>query len=162
MVIIRIHIRLGVHPRCLKVAGGVTIPKPGKDDNCLAKAYRVVSLLNRLGKMVEKVAAMMVSAHCEATGRFQPGQYGCRTRRSAVDAVRLAIAQTQEEWGRGRFTGALLMDVAAAFPSVAGGCPLRKMRSMGTDVNLVHWTDSFILDRQVIISVDGQDDEPRT
>ena len=56
--------------------------------------------------------------------------------------------------------GALLMDVAAAFPSVARGCLLKKMRSAGIDECLVRWTDSFMRDRRVIMSVDGQDGEP--
>ena len=61
------------------------MPKPGKDDYSVAKAYWVVSLLNCLGKMVEKVAAMLVSAHCEARSAFHPVQYGCQTQRSDVD-----------------------------------------------------------------------------
>ena len=93
----------------------------------MAKAYRVISLLNCLGKIVEKVVAMLVSAHCETLGGFHLGQYGCRSQRSAVDAVGVVIAQTQEMWRRGCVVGALLMDVAAAFPSAARGCLLRKM-----------------------------------
>ena len=100
VALIRTHIRLGVHPDSWKVARGVAIPKPGKDDYSAAKAYRVISL-NCLGKMIEKVVAMLVSAHCELTGGFHPGQSGCRSRRSAVGAVGVAIAQTQEAWGRG-------------------------------------------------------------
>ena len=159
MTLIRVHIRLGIHPRQCKTTRGVTTPKPGKDDYGLAKSYRVISLPNCLGKMVEKVAAMMVSAHREATGRFHPGQHGCRTRKSAADAVGVVIAQTQEAWGRGCTTGALLMDVAAAFPSVARGCLLRKMRAMGIDECLVDWTDSLMRDRRVIMSIDGEDSE---
>ena len=95
------------------------IPKPGKDGNGLAKSYPVISLLKSLGKMVEEVTAMLVTALCETTGRFHPGQYGCRTQRSAVDAVGVTIAQTQEAWDRSCITGDLLMDVDAAFPNVA-------------------------------------------
>ena len=50
--------------------------------------------------MVEKVAAMLVSMHCESIRGFHPGQYGCRVRRLAVDAVGVVIAQTQEAWKR--------------------------------------------------------------
>lgn len=50
------------------------------------------------------------------------------------------------------------MGVAAAFPNVARGCLLRKVRNMGLDEDLVQWTDSFMRDRSVIKSVDGQDD----
>ena len=55
--------------------------------------------------------------------------------------------------------GALLMDVAAAFPSVARECLLRKMREARIDECLVRWTDSFMQDRRVIMSLDGQDGE---
>ena len=126
----------------------------------MAKAYRVISLLNCLGKMVEKVVAILVSTHCELLGGFHPGQYGCRSRRSVVDAVGVVIAQTQEAWRHGCIVGALLMGVAAAFPSVARGCLLRKMRDRGIDECLVEWTDSFMRGRRVIMSVDGQDSDP--
>ena len=77
-----------------------------------------------------------------------------------MDAVGVTIAQVQEAWGRGRVVGALLMDVAAAFPSVARGCLLKNMRNADIDECLVRWTDSFMRDRRVIMSVDGQDGEP--
>ena len=67
----------------------------------------------------------------------------------------MVSAQTQAGWKRGCITGALLMDVAAAFRSVARGCLLRKMRAMGIDENLVDWTDSFMRYRRAVMSVDG-------
>ena len=60
-----------------------------------------VSLLNCLGKIVERVVADLISRHCEATGGFHPGQYGCRTKRSAVDAVGVAIAQSRRRVAEG-------------------------------------------------------------
>lgn len=58
----------------MEYSEGVTIPEPGKDDYSLAKSYRCIPLLNHLAKMVGKVAAMMVSAHCETIRGFHPGQ----------------------------------------------------------------------------------------
>ena len=84
-----------------------------------------------------------------------PGLYGCRARRSAVDTVGVTIAQTQEAWSRGCITGALLMDVASTFSSVARGCLLRKMRNMGLGECLVKWTDSFMQERRAIMSADS-------
>ena len=48
-----------------------------------------------------------------------------------------------------------MMDVAAAFPSVARGCLLRKLRTMEVDENLVNWVDSFMRERKVVMSIDG-------
>ena len=157
VALIRAHIHLGTHPARWKLARGVIIPKPGKDDYGVAKAYWCISLLNCIGKMVEKVAADLISEHCEATQGFHPGQYECRAGHLAVDAVGVAIAQVQEAWKRGTIAGALLMDVAAAFPSVARGCLLRKMCNARVDECLVHWTDSFMRNRRLIMSIDGQD-----
>jgi hypothetical protein len=52
---------------------GITILKPGKDDYTKVKIYRVISLLNCLGKIVESVVATMLSDHCEWHGNFHPG-----------------------------------------------------------------------------------------
>ena len=52
--LVRSHIRLGFYPEHWKTARGITIPKPGKDNYSQAKAYRVISLLDCLGKVVEK------------------------------------------------------------------------------------------------------------
>ena len=41
------------------------------------------------------------------------------------------------------------MDVAMAFPSVARGCLLQKMRNMDLDVSLVGWVDTFMPDRRM-------------
>ena len=48
------------------------------------------------------------------------------------------------------------MDAAATFPSVARGCLLRKMRTMGIDECLVKWADSFMRINRVIMSQDGE------
>ena len=76
-----------------------------------------------------------------------------------MDTVGVAIAQVQDGWERGVIAGVQLMDVAAAFPSVARGCLIRKVRSVGLDECLVGWADSFMRDQRVIMSVDGQDGE---
>ena len=157
VALVREHIRLGFHPEHWKTARGVTIPKPGKDDYSQAKAYRVISLLNCLGKVVEKTVAYLLSNQCERTGALHPGQYGSRPQRSAVDAVGLAMARTQQAWTQGKMVGALLMDVSAAFPSVAKDCLVRGMRDLKLDENLIQWTDSFMQDRWVIMNVNGQD-----
>ena len=52
--------RLGVHPEAWKTAKGVLIPKP-KRVRTQVKAWRVISLLNYLGKVIEKLAAGLIS-----------------------------------------------------------------------------------------------------
>ena len=47
-------IRLGYHPTEWKRARGILLEKGGKRDFGLVRSYRVISLLNCIGKVVEK------------------------------------------------------------------------------------------------------------
>jgi len=123
------------------VAQGVIIPKPGKDDY--------------VGKVVEKVVANEISTVTDLGNQLHEGQYGCRRRRSAVDAAGVLMSVVQEVWKQKKVAAALMIDVAAAFPSIARECLLRKMREMELDKNLVGWTDSFMRERIVRMVVDG-------
>lgn len=50
-------VRLGYHPREWKRAHGILLEKGGKRDLTLVKSYRVISLLNCMGKILEKLVA---------------------------------------------------------------------------------------------------------
>jgi uncharacterized protein involved in tolerance to divalent cations len=65
IAVVKMTFRLGIHPRVWKEARGVVIPKPNKLDYGVAKAYRVIMLLNCLGKVVEKVAANVIAEQYE-------------------------------------------------------------------------------------------------
>ncbi|KKA18832.1 RNA-directed DNA polymerase, partial [Rasamsonia emersonii CBS 393.64] len=83
--------RLGVHPQAWKVVKGILLQKPNKPDYTLVKAYRVISLLNCLGKVIEKIAAEAISDYCETTGVLHPSQIGSHRHWSATDAVACLI-----------------------------------------------------------------------
>jgi hypothetical protein len=51
----------GYHPKGWRKAIGVILPKANKKDYSLLKAYRVISLLNCLGKEFEKILATRLS-----------------------------------------------------------------------------------------------------
>jgi len=117
--IVKMSCRLGIHPRVWKEAQGVVIPRPNKPDYGVAKAYRVITLLKCLGKVVEKVAANAIAEDCERRRLLHDGQFGCRKRRSAIDAVGRMMKRVEEAWGRGNTAAVLLMDVKGACPHVA-------------------------------------------
>ena len=75
---------------------GVLLQKPNKADYTQVKAYRVISLLNCLGKVVEKLVAGLITDHCERQGALHPGQMGARRHRCAPDAVACLIQKVHE------------------------------------------------------------------
>lgn len=100
MALVRQCFRLGLHPQAWKTAKGILLRKPNKSDYSIVKAYRVISLLNCIGKVVEKVAAETISSHIEALGVLHPGQMGSRKQRSAIDAVACLIQEIHQAWGQ--------------------------------------------------------------
>jgi len=99
----------------------VVIHKPGKDDYTKHKANRSISLLSCIGKVVKKVVADLLSEEAERRRLLSDGQFGSRKGRSAIDAAALMVDRAHAAWMNGHITGVLLMDIKAAFPSVAKG-----------------------------------------
>jgi Reverse transcriptase (RNA-dependent DNA polymerase) len=58
-----------------------------KSNYFITKSYRVISLLNYLGKVAEKVAIMAIANFYKTNELLYKGQFGYRKQRSAIDAV---------------------------------------------------------------------------
>jgi hypothetical protein len=89
-------LKQGYHLYSWRIAKGIIFKKPNKPDSSAVKAYKVISLLNCLEKVVEKVAATALSRVCEEKKLLHPGQFGCRKQRSAIDAVAKLIYITEK------------------------------------------------------------------
>jgi hypothetical protein len=119
---------------------------PRKDDYTKLKAYRSISLLSCMGKVVEKVVAELLAEEAERRGLLRDSQYGSRKRRSAIHTVGIMVDRAHAAWREGSIAGVLLMDIKAAFPSVARGRMIHTMRGMGMDGDLIRWMASFLSD----------------
>ena len=71
-------LELGYHPKPWKQATGVILKKPGKppENYSYPKGYRVISLLNCLGKVSERVLAQRLLYLAETTDLLHPSQMG--------------------------------------------------------------------------------------
>ncbi len=154
-------IQLGYHPREWKKARGILLEKGGKRDLGLVRSYRVISLLNCMGKVVEKVVAQELSQYCEEYSKLDPGQMGGQKERSAIDAVVTLVHMVQEKWEEKKLAAALFMDVKGAFDHVSKGQLLTRMIELGVDGDLVTWTGSFLTDRKIQLVIDGHDNPER-
>jgi hypothetical protein len=79
----------GVLPQQWRHAKIVPLKKPGKADYTIAKAWRPISLLLTLGKVLESVVAKRISYVVEEYGLLPTNHFGARKRRSAEQAVLL-------------------------------------------------------------------------
>ena len=60
------------------------------------RVYRVISLLDVFSKLVKCTAAHLIADHLERKHGLHDGQYGCRKRRSCINAVAVLMNRTQQ------------------------------------------------------------------
>lgn len=148
--------KTGHHPFVWRQARGVVIPKPGKDDYSKAKSFRTISLLNVMGKVLERVVADFLNDHMESRGGFHPGQFGGRRRLGAPDAVARMVMHVQRVWKRGQMAGLLCMDIKGAFPTTNAAVLQSVLKDQETPDNIVKWVGSFMSQRTVGMEIDGE------
>jgi hypothetical protein len=89
----------------------------------------VISLLNCLGEVVEKVAAEAISIFCEAAGVLHPGQTGSpKQQRSTIDAVACLIQDVHQAWDQKLLLASLFIDVKGAFDHVVAARLVKRIQ----------------------------------
>ena len=79
-------IESGVWPNWFKSSECVIIPKPNKPDYTIPKAYRPISLLNTIGKLLTKIIANRMQFDAAAYSLLHPGQCGGICKHTTIDA----------------------------------------------------------------------------
>jgi len=103
-------------PTILKRVLTMVIPKPGKPDYSVPKAYRMISLLLTLSKTIEHVALTRMTVF--APNCLSPLQFACRKGYSPLDAVHLILEKVHKASNDKLYSSALFLDVQGAFDKV--------------------------------------------
>jgi hypothetical protein len=96
------------------------LPKPNKTtaQKSTPGAWRPISLLNSLGKVVEAALARRILDAAEAENLLPDGQMGNRRNRSTELAVRMVVEAATEARRRGGVASLLQLDIKRAFDAV--------------------------------------------
>ena len=93
-------LRCGHYPIRFRAANVVVLRKPGKTvaQQQTAGAYRPISLLNAMGKVIEKAISSRIAAAAEAQGLLPETQMGNRPERSTDLVIKLVVDATHTAW----------------------------------------------------------------
>jgi len=72
-----------------------------------------------------------------------------------VAVAAIMVDRAHAAWKEDNITGVLLMDIKAAFPSVARGRLIHAMKAKRIDGDLIRWTESFLSERMVEMVIEG-------
>ena len=131
------------------------IRKPGKYNYTKLKAHRSISPNRCMGKGVDKVAAEQLTGEAKRCGLLSDGQFESRKGPSAIDAAAIMVDRAHAAWKNGHITGVLLMEIKAAFPSVAKGRLVNVMNVRQMYGDLLRWTESVLSERMVEMIIEG-------
>lgn len=154
-------LNIGYHPKPWRVGTGIILRKPNKPDYSAPKAYRVISLLNCLGKLMEKVLAKRLSFLAESTDLLMDSQVGGRLGKSAVDAALALTTHIQMFRKPGWTSSALFLDIKGAFDHVSKEQLLNILHDLALPFSLCSWVASFLSDRKLKLSFNNHSESPQ-
>lgn len=149
----------GTLPQQWKVAKIIPLKKPGKGDYTLAKAWRPISLLSTLGKLLEAVVAERISFAVETYGLLPANHFGARKQKSAEQALLLLQERIYTAWRGRKVVSLVSFDVKGAYNGVHKDRLLQRLQARGMPSDLVKWVDAFCSGRTATIVVNGQASE---
>lgn len=148
----------GVHPTQWKEGVGIILAKPSKEDYTTPKAYRIIALLNCLGKTLEKIFASRLAYLANTTqDLLHHTQMGGRKQRSAIDTALLLLNEIQSRRrNSSTVTSTIFLDIKGAFDYVSKPRLLRILAELGLPGNLRTWVSSFLSGRKIQLAFDGR------
>jgi hypothetical protein len=152
------------HPKCFKEATGIILKKsqitksPYKN-YALPKAYKIISLLNCLAKVIEKIVTRRLAIMAEFKTLLYIHQIGGRRQKSAINAVIILIQKVQANWRtrkKNSITSVLALDVKNAYLTVRAAPFAKICIQLKFPTELIKWFISFISDRIIRFAFDGK------
>lgn len=108
--------RSGSFPNSWKRGKLALIEKEGKEGH-KEKLYRPICLINTIGKLYEQMIGRRIMNGLETRQELNPNQFGCREKRSRVDAIEkvVSLAKEAKEGEPRSFAAQITLDVRNAF-----------------------------------------------
>jgi ribonuclease HI len=147
-------VELGHHPRQWRSAKIVVLRKPGKPDYSVPGAYRPISLLNTLGKLLEAVMARRLSHLAEKHSLLPNSQFGGRPGRTTEQALLVLSSAIDQAWYKHKVVTLIAFDLKGAFNGVNKMSLDTSLRSRRIPMVARKWIASFMSDRHANIGFD--------
>ena len=115
----------------------------------------MISLLNCLRKVAEKIIATRLFFLAELTDLLDSDQIDNRRQKSVIDAVLSLVHNIQLVKHEKKVTSVLFMDIKKAFDHISGNQILKICQKLQLSKSLYYWIKSFLQDRKVQLKFDG-------
>ena len=146
-------IKLHYTPKAWREMKVIFIPKVGKKDYALAKAYRPITLSNFTLKGLERIVQWFILEN--NITRPLKHQHAYTKGLSTETALSNFVNDVESMVHRGKMTLAVSLDCSGAFDKIKFDSAKNAMRRLGIDENIIIWYDSMLRNRRVTADVQG-------
>lgn len=142
-------------PQAWKTAKIIPLRKPKKPNYTLAKAYRPISLLSTLGKMLEALVAERISYLVETYNLLPKNHFGARKCRSTTQALTVIQEYIYHAWRHKKVLSLVSFDLKGAYNGVNTDVLLQRLRTRRVPAVLRDWIANFCQQRKASVMVNG-------
>jgi hypothetical protein len=135
------------------------IPKPGGDPTD-PRSYCPISLLNILGKILEKVLSARLKLSLESNNLLPRQQFGFRAQRSTINPILELHTDTTRHANLKECTLVVFLNIERAFDKVWHDGLLQKFISLQTNPLFIRMIKSFLENRTCNVQVNHQNSAP--
>ena len=93
----------------------VVLHKPGKTQYNIPKAYRPITLLNTMGKVLTAIIAEQLTYYTEKYALLPPLHFGGRPACTTNDAIHYLVYKIKDMWQKKQVASVLFLDIEGAF-----------------------------------------------
>ena len=122
----------------------VVLRKLGKPSYGEAKVYRLIALLNTLGRLFLSIMADDLSHFCKSRNVFPMNQFEGRPFCTTSDSMLLMMYRIKEAWRNKKVALVLFLDIWGAFPNVVKEVPIHNMHLHTVPAKYVHLVELML------------------
>lgn len=124
-------------------------------------SFRPICLLDVEGKLYELLLAARLDEEIERTGGLSEQQYGFRSGRQTIDAIKRVVEIADEadsfSWKYRRICAAITLDVKNAFNCASWEQILKAMEKRGIDRSLYRIISSYLSERKIVLKTQEEE-----
>ena len=134
-----------------KISTTVVLRKPGKPQYDMPKAYRPITLLNTMGKVLTVIIAESLTYYIEKHNLLPPTHFGGRPARTTNDTIHYLIYKIKDAWRKRQVTSVLFLDIEGAFPNAVNEQLVRNLSKRRVPTKIVNFVDNMLKSRMTCL-----------
>jgi len=151
---------LKYYPPGWKYSTTAVLRKADKPDYSLPKAYRPITLLNTIAKILSSIVAEDLVHLSETHNLLPSNHFGGRPGRSTTDSLMLAVHWTFEKWRKGLVVSGLFLDISGAFPNAVISKLIHNLRRRQIPTEYTEWITRRMTGCKTTLTFDDYESEP--